>query len=136
MPMGEKARVVGESNTNNGEVVEVVMWIDVINGVASALSKVGKKGYEALMAWLKKLKNKVDDVVPSFIIKDAQELTMFALANGLRKDIDIAFVIKMTQGDSKLIESILLSTKEVIEGKTVIELYSFLKLLTHQFYIV
>jgi hypothetical protein len=51
----EVAYLLGE------DVVEVVMWIDVINGVTSAISKVGKKGYEGLMAWLKKLSTKSDE---------------------------------------------------------------------------
>ena len=78
-----------------------------------------------LKAWVEK---KAGKLPPTQTIKNAEELAEFAKKNKLRKDIDIEAVIKLTNGNRELIESILLSTKEVIEGKSVLELVAYFKI--------
>jgi hypothetical protein len=56
------------------------------------------------------------------IVHTADELASFVIQNGIRSDINLDFVISMTQGRRDLIESILLSTKEVVDGKNIQQL--------------
>ena len=57
------------------------------------------------------------------IVQSADELASFVIQNGIRRDIDLNFVITMAQGRRDLIEGFLLSTKEVVEGKTLSQLF-------------
>ncbi len=56
------------------------------------------------------------------IVNSVEELASFVSQNGIRSDINLQFVITMTQGRRDLIENILLSTKEVVEGKNLQQL--------------
>jgi hypothetical protein len=58
------------------------------------------------------------------IVHSADELAAFVIQNGIRNDIDLNFVISMTNGRRDLIEGILLSTKEVVEGQNIQQLIS------------
>jgi hypothetical protein len=57
------------------------------------------------------------------LVKSADELSGFVAQHGIRGDINLDFVISMTQGRRDLIEGILLSTKEVVEGKNLTQLF-------------
>ncbi|MGB4775656.1 MAG: hypothetical protein WBP45_10810 [Daejeonella sp.] len=56
------------------------------------------------------------------IVRSAEELADFVAQYGIRGDINLDFVISMTKGRRDLCESILLSTKEVVEGKNLQQL--------------
>jgi len=60
--------------------------------------------------------------VDNLVTVTAQELETFKKTNRLRKDIDVSSVIKLIQGRKDLAESILLSTKEVRQGKSLKQL--------------
>lgn len=56
------------------------------------------------------------------VIVTEKDLELFKRANKLRKDIDVSSVIRLIQGRKDLAESILLSTKEVRQGKSLKQL--------------
>lgn len=56
------------------------------------------------------------------VVKSADELMDFVITNGIRADIDLDYVIKFTKGRRDLCESVLLSTKDVVDGKNIQQL--------------
>lgn len=58
----------------------------------------------------------------SNVVTSSEEFLGFVIKNNLRNDINIDFIIKMCNGRRDLVESILLSTKEVVEGKNISQL--------------
>ncbi len=77
-----------------------------VNGALEIVEKEGKIGIRLAEA----------------VVKSADELMDFVIANGIRADIDLDYVIKFTKGRRDLCESVLLSTKEVVDGKNVQQL--------------
>ncbi len=77
---------------------------------------------------LNELENRAREILQGYvngagsIVNSADELASFVIQNGIRNDIDLNFVILMTNGRRDLIEGILLSTKEVIDGQSIQQL--------------
>lgn len=101
--------------------VEVILLADGIVAMVRIVKNI-PKGFEKLVEWVERKGARLT------VVKSAEELAEFVIKNGIRKDIDIASVIRLVQGDRKLVESILLSTKEVIEGKSIVELMKYFKI--------
>jgi hypothetical protein len=70
---------------------------------------------------IEKQSSSVEDLANA-VVNSADELMDFVIANGIRSDIDLDYVIKFTKGRRDLCESVLLSTKEVVDGKNVQQL--------------
>ena len=114
-----------ENAYHKGEdLVSLFILVDGVLEVVKVLKGI-PKGFEELAAWAERSAKRLGGVV-----KSVEELTEFVIKNGIQIDKKgLEFVIVMVKGDRGLIESILLSTKEVIEGKTIEELVAFFKII-------
>jgi hypothetical protein len=108
------------------DAVEVILWIDLVKGIIDIIRSLPKifKGF----------KNWAENIIKKGINKDAiiikaDDLIDFIAVNGLKlTEEEIGFVINLVKGKQSLVENILLSTKEIIEGKSISELMFYFKI--------
>ena len=84
-----------------------------------------KKLLDKLLAWIKKNKKRFEKI-DNFV--DENILRRFIRRNHIKGDIDVAYVLRISNNRKDLAESLLLSLKEVKEGKTVIQLVRYFKI--------
>ena len=106
--------------------------VRLLEDIAEFLSKKGdelyqelKKLLDKLLAWIKKNKKRFEKI-DNFV--DENILRRFIRRNHIKGDIDVAYVLRISNNRKDLAESLLLSLKEIKEGKTVIQLVRYFKI--------
>ena len=130
---------VSQATVQAGDVV-VNASKKALNDVLALLKQITDllaKGIDDVAAFLKDIRKKIAEWFKENLkqfqkvnkIANEADLLKFSKINKLKITVqDINTVLKLTQGRKDLAESILLSTKEIIEGKTVSQLIRIFKI--------
>jgi len=107
----------------------LVKWLEEI---AVLLSKKGDELYQELRKLLNKviewMKTNSKRFEKASNIADEATLLKFIRRNHIKGDIDVSYVLRISNNKKDLAESLLLSLKEIKEGKTVIQLVRYFKI--------
>lgn len=84
-----------------------------------------KKLIDKVLDWIKKNSKRVEKASN---IADEATLLKFMRRNHIKGNIDVSYVLRISNNRKNLAESLLLSLKEIKEGKTIIQLVRYFKI--------